>query len=212
MPFLATYWSSWEQRVLAAAARQHSRHLSAAAGWVHSSPQWVQDRVTQLMMPGAEPHAVDSLRAALNQPGCRNNWHMAAQEVPGGGGAGLLLTALADCVCCIVEVLVVAFALKHICNSQWLSPASCHYTYCRAARGSHDQMQAHAKCYRQTCSQAAMALTAWTVPHGGGPSSLPHGGGRSANFEGYGHLSCRVCLCCVCCCSSTCWTLQWTGA
>lgn len=81
MPFLATDWSSWEQRVLAAAARQHSMHLSAAAGWVQGSPQWVQDRVTQLMMPGAEPHAADSLRAALNQPGCRNNWHMAAQEV-----------------------------------------------------------------------------------------------------------------------------------
>ena len=80
MPFLTTDWSSWEQRVLAAAARQHGPRLAAAAGWVQDSPSFVQDRVCELMLPGAEPHARESLRAALKQPSCVNNWHMAAQE------------------------------------------------------------------------------------------------------------------------------------
>lgn len=80
MPFLTTDWSSWEQRLLATASRQHGPSLAAAAGWVQSSPGWVQDRVLQAMLPGAEPHAADSLRAALNHQGCRNNWHMAAHE------------------------------------------------------------------------------------------------------------------------------------
>jgi hypothetical protein len=80
MPFLTTHWASWEQRVLAAAARQHGRRLAAAAGWVQGSPGWVQDRVVAAMLPGAEPHAEHSLRAALNERGCANNWHMAAQE------------------------------------------------------------------------------------------------------------------------------------
>lgn len=80
MPFLTTHWASWEQRVLAAAARQHGRRLAAAAGWVQGSPGWVQDRVVGAMLPGAEPHAEHSLRTALNERGCANNWHMAAQE------------------------------------------------------------------------------------------------------------------------------------
>lgn len=80
VPFLASDWSSWEQRALASAAQQHGPRLAAAAGWVQRSPSWVQDRIVQTMLPGAEPHAADSLRAALNEQGCLNNWHMAAQE------------------------------------------------------------------------------------------------------------------------------------
>jgi hypothetical protein len=81
MPFLTTDWTSWEQRLLAAAARQHGPALAAAAGWVQDSPRWLQDLVVSLMLQdGGEPHAAESLRAALNQRGCLNNWHMAAQE------------------------------------------------------------------------------------------------------------------------------------
>jgi hypothetical protein len=86
MPFLATDWRSGEQRLLATAARQHGQQLAAAAGWVQRSPDWVQDRVMDLMLPGAEPHAKESLRAALKQPSCMNNWHIAAHEFRWGRG------------------------------------------------------------------------------------------------------------------------------
>ena len=39
-----------------------------------------------LMLPGAEAHAKDSLRAALKQLSCTNNWHMAAHEFRWGRG------------------------------------------------------------------------------------------------------------------------------
>jgi hypothetical protein len=88
MPFLRTDLSFWEQRLLATASRRHGPRLAAAAGWVQSSPGWVQDRVVQAMLPGAEPHAADSLRAALNYRGCLNNWHMAAHEFRWGHCSG----------------------------------------------------------------------------------------------------------------------------
>jgi hypothetical protein len=101
MPFLSSDWSSWEQRLLATASRQHGPRLAAAAGWVQDSPGWVQDRVVQTMLPDAEPHAAESLRTALNHQGCLNNWHMAAHEFRWGQHMLINLVS-AGCSCCWV--------------------------------------------------------------------------------------------------------------
>lgn len=82
MPFLTVDWSSWEQQVLAAVARHHGGRFASAVDLLQNyGPRWMQDAAVRLMLqPGAEPHAAESLRAALNGPALRNNWHLAAQE------------------------------------------------------------------------------------------------------------------------------------
>lgn len=112
MPFLATDWTSWEQRVLAAAARHHGHRLAAAVEGLQQGPSWLQDRLVHLMQPGAEPHAAQALRAALNPHGLRNNWHMAAHEFRWGASAG----------CCCYETALVP---SHLSICWGLTNSSC---------------------------------------------------------------------------------------
>lgn len=80
MPFLAADWSSSRQRVLRFCANNLAPVLGAVAGAVGRLPGWLQDRLVQLVQPGAEQHARESIKALMTSTGVHNNFHLAQHE------------------------------------------------------------------------------------------------------------------------------------
>eukprot|EP00879_Flechtneria_rotunda_P014395 GHRR01015042.1.p1 GENE.GHRR01015042.1~~GHRR01015042.1.p1 ORF type:complete len:235 (+),score=94.29 GHRR01015042.1:360-1064(+) len=78
-PFLSYDWASMRQRVLRVAA-SCPQLLAAAAAGVGRWPGWLQDKLGAVLVPGAEPHAKENLRASLSYNAVRNNFHLAMHE------------------------------------------------------------------------------------------------------------------------------------